>query len=108
MNTLGKLFLQGLAVVIPAALTVAILWWLALGAERLLRGVLVQFLPEGWYMPGMGVVSAVAITLGASADARYDSGVAVFTLADGGLMLEASVGGQKFRFDPVEDAPVKE
>src|SRR5210317_178660 len=31
-------------------------------------------------------VSAVAITVGASADARYDSGVAVFTLADGGLM----------------------
>ena len=44
-------------------------------------------------------VSAVAITLGASADARYDSGVAVFTLADGGLMLEASVGGQKFKYE---------
>jgi lipid-binding SYLF domain-containing protein len=44
-------------------------------------------------------VSAVAITLGASADARYDSGVAVFTLTDGGLMLEASVGGQKFKYD---------
>jgi lipid-binding SYLF domain-containing protein len=43
-------------------------------------------------------VSAVAITVGASADARYDSGVAVFTLADGGLMLEASVGGQKFTY----------
>ena len=43
-------------------------------------------------------VSAVAITLGASADARYDSGVAVFTLTDGGLMLEASVGGQKFKY----------
>lgn len=44
-------------------------------------------------------VSAVAVTLGASADARYDSGVAVFTLADGGLMLEASVGGQKFKYE---------
>jgi len=43
-------------------------------------------------------VSAVAITLGASADASYDSGVAVFTLADGGLMFEASVGGQKFTY----------
>lgn len=44
-------------------------------------------------------VSAVAVTLGASADASYDGGVAVFTLADGGLMLEASVGGQRFRFN---------
>jgi lipid-binding SYLF domain-containing protein len=43
-------------------------------------------------------VSAVAITLGASADADYDGGVAVFTIADGGLMYEASVGGQKFKY----------
>ena len=43
-------------------------------------------------------VSAVAITLGASADANYDSGVAVFTIADGGLMYEASIGGQKFKY----------
>ena len=43
-------------------------------------------------------VSAVAITLGASADANYDGGVAVFTIAEGGLMYEATVGGQKFKF----------
>ena len=42
--------------------------------------------------------SAVAVTLGASADANYDSGVAVFTLAEGGLMLEATVGGQRFKY----------
>jgi lipid-binding SYLF domain-containing protein len=47
-------------------------------------------------------VSAVAVTLGASADAGYDGGVAVFTLADGGLMFEASVGGQKFKYTPVD------
>ena len=44
-------------------------------------------------------VSAVAITLGASADADYDGGVAVFTIAEGGLMYEATVGGQKFTFE---------
>ena len=44
-------------------------------------------------------VSAVAITLGASADADYDGGVAVFTIANGGLMYEASVGGQKFKYE---------
>ncbi len=42
--------------------------------------------------------SAVAITAGASADADYSNGVAIFTLAKGGLMYEASVGGQKFSF----------
>jgi lipid-binding SYLF domain-containing protein len=44
-------------------------------------------------------VSAVAITLGASADADYDGGVAVFTIAEGGLMYEATVGGQKFKYE---------
>ena len=63
MNALGKLFLKGLAVVIPATLTLAILWWLARGAERVLGAVLARFLPEGWYIPGMGLVAAVAITI---------------------------------------------
>ena len=43
-------------------------------------------------------VSAVALTMGASVDASYDGGVAVFTLAEGGLMAEASIGGQKFKY----------
>jgi len=47
--------------------------------------------------------SAVAITAGASADAAYDSGVAVFTHAAGGLMLEASIGGQRFKYTPKEN-----
>ncbi len=63
MNTLGKLFLKGLVVVIPVALTLAILWWLARGAEQILGGLLMRFLPSGWYIPGMGVVSAVAMTI---------------------------------------------
>ncbi len=45
-------------------------------------------------------VSAVAVKAGASADAKYQQGVAVFTLSKGGLMAEASVGGQKFSYEP--------
>jgi lipid-binding SYLF domain-containing protein len=45
--------------------------------------------------------SAIAVTTGASADADYNNGVAIFTLAKGGLMYEASVGGQKFSFDAI-------
>jgi lipid-binding SYLF domain-containing protein len=44
--------------------------------------------------------SAVAITAGASADAAYDAGVAIFTVAGGGLMFEGSVGGQRFSYEP--------
>jgi lipid-binding SYLF domain-containing protein len=47
-------------------------------------------------------VSAVAAASGAAATAKYQQGVAVFTVAIGGLMYEASVGGQKFEFKPFE------
>jgi len=43
--------------------------------------------------------SAVAITAGASADANFEGGMAIFTQAKGGLMYEASVGGQKFKVE---------
>ncbi len=42
--------------------------------------------------------SAVAATAGASANAKYRDGVMVFTQAKGGLMYEATVGGQKFDY----------
>jgi len=68
-----------------------------------------------------GNVSAVAITAGASASAgtesssagasggkkdaatagTYQKGVAVFTIAKGGLMYEASVSGQKFSYKAI-------
>ena len=66
--------------------------------------------------------TAVAITAGASAKATtigttagasggrnnaktigdYHRGMAIFTVAKGGLMYEATVGGQKFTYKPVE------
>lgn len=49
-----------------------------------------------------GQASATAITEGASVDIAYQDGVAVFTRVKGGLMLEASIGGQKFTFEPVQ------
>ena len=43
--------------------------------------------------------SAVAVTAGASANVKYTDGVMVFTMQKGGLMYEASIGGQKFKFN---------
>jgi len=43
--------------------------------------------------------SAVAVTAGASADAAFNDGMAIFTRAKGGLMYEAAVGGQKFKVE---------
>jgi lipid-binding SYLF domain-containing protein len=46
--------------------------------------------------------SAVAAADGVGANAKYEHGVVIFTLAKNGLMFEASVGGQKFKFIPLE------
>ena len=43
--------------------------------------------------------SAVLISEGANASADYSDGVAVFTFSKGGLMYEASIGGQKFSYE---------
>lgn len=68
-----------------------------------------------------GQIAAVAVTAGAQAQAstagssagasagkrdatavgKYHKGMAVFTVAKGGLMYEASVGGQKFSYKPL-------
>lgn len=45
--------------------------------------------------------SAVALKSGAAANAKYDDGVAVFTMSEAGLMYEASIGGQKFSYEPI-------
>ena len=44
--------------------------------------------------------SAIAVKTGASKTAGYEHGVAIFTMGIGGLMFEASIGGQKFTYEP--------
>lgn len=46
--------------------------------------------------------SAIIVTEGASSDVKYENGVMIFTHPKGGLMYEASVGGQKFRFRKIK------
>ena len=43
-------------------------------------------------------VSAIAIVAGVSANVNYKEGVIVYTQQKGGLMYEATVGGQKFNY----------
>ena len=60
---------------------------------------LASFKKGEWTMAAQ--VSAVALKSGASANAKYKDGVAVFTLTKAGAMAEASVGGQKFSYEPI-------
>ena len=47
--------------------------------------------------------SAVAAEAGAAATADFEAGVVIFTLPKGGLMYEASIGGQKFSYRDAGD-----
>ncbi len=47
-------------------------------------------------------VSAVALESGVSENAKYTNGVMVITASKGGFMAEASVGGQKFKYEPFD------
>jgi lipid-binding SYLF domain-containing protein len=43
-------------------------------------------------------VTGVALSAGAAAKADYKAGMAVFVMSDVGLMVDASLGGQKFNY----------
>lgn len=59
MKKLGKVMLQGLVALLPAILTLYILFWLVRSAETVLGGLLQVLLPEGWYLPGLGLLAGL-------------------------------------------------
>lgn len=46
--------------------------------------------------------TAVAASTGVGGEAAYNNGVAIFTFTKGGLMADASIGGQRFTFDKLK------
>ncbi|KAA6184177.1 DUF502 domain-containing protein [Thiohalocapsa marina] len=62
---LRNLFLQGIALLAPLAITLALLVWLGRSAEQWMGQLLRQLLPEAWYLPGMGLAVGIGITLAA-------------------------------------------
>ena len=63
MRRLWNTFLKGLAAVLPVALTVYVVFWLATTAESVLSGPLRAWLPEDRYWPGLGLLAAFALIL---------------------------------------------
>ena len=58
------------------------------------ESVLRNFMDDAFTMAAQA--SAVAVASGAAANAKYANGVKVITMTVGGLMYEASIGGQRF------------
>lgn len=60
-----------------------------------------QNLKDGKCEMSAGAKATVAAS-GASANAKYQQGVAVFTLPKSGAMVAAAVGGQRFKYEPIK------
>ena len=52
---------------------------------------------------GTGASSGAGGTAGVQAVTDYYKGMKVFTIAKGGLMYQAAIAGQKYKFKPLED-----
>jgi lipid-binding SYLF domain-containing protein len=60
------------------------------------KSTLDNFKKGNWELDAQA--SVIMVKAGASKDASYDQGVAIFTMPKGGLMAEATLGGQKFNY----------
>jgi len=54
---------RGLVVVLPIGFTLWLLWWLGSSTEALLRTLILFVVPREHYIPGMGIVAALALLL---------------------------------------------
>ncbi len=63
MRRLWNTFLKGLAAVLPVALTIYVVFWLATTAESILSGPLRVILPREHYWPGLGLIVAFLLIL---------------------------------------------
>jgi uncharacterized membrane protein len=63
MRRLWNTFLKGLAAVLPVALTIYVVFWLAKTAESMLSGPLRVVLPMGHYWPGLGLLVAFLLIM---------------------------------------------
>ena len=64
MRYLTTIFLKGLGAVLPIALTLYLVYWLSKSIELLIRPILLYFVPQQIYWPGMGLVVGVLLLIG--------------------------------------------
>lgn len=55
MKYISRVFLKGFAAVLPVALTLYFVYWLAISLEQLLKSIILLGLPQAWYWPGLGL-----------------------------------------------------
>ena len=61
MRHITSTFLRGLGVILPVVLTIWIVIGLAVGTEALLRPIFLLFLPDAYYLPGLGLLFGLVV-----------------------------------------------
>jgi uncharacterized membrane protein len=64
MRFLRQVFFKGLIAVLPVALTIYLVVWLARGFESFLGGLIQAVIPAEYYVPGLGVVTGILLVFG--------------------------------------------
>ena len=59
MKFISRNIFVGLVTILPVVMTLYLLYWFAVSAETALGGMIRLFLPEGMYLPGMGLSAAL-------------------------------------------------
>jgi uncharacterized membrane protein len=61
MATFNKIFFRGLVSLIPIAVTLYLLFWIVTLMETLVGQIIRVFVPEGFYIPGLGVIATLVL-----------------------------------------------
>ena len=61
-SVIGATFLKGLVVVLPVAITAAIVYWLGASLEQVLGGLIRLLVTDEYYVPGAGIAAGVLLT----------------------------------------------
>jgi len=60
-KSIGTTLITGMITVLPIALTIYLLYWLAVSSERVLGGMLQWALPRVVYFPGLGTITGLIL-----------------------------------------------
>lgn len=58
---INQTFLQGLSLFLPFAIALYFIIWLVGDTEQLVKKLLITFIPESYYIPGLGLVALVVV-----------------------------------------------
>ena len=61
MRKIWNTALKGLVAILPLGLTVYVVYWLAMSAERLFSSVIKLFVPAPYYWPGLGLLAGLVL-----------------------------------------------